>query len=38
MAAAMPVGRAPRAQFDLMNGIRPGESLRVGDRIKLVTE
>ena len=38
LAAAMPVGRAPRAQFDLMNGIRPGKSLRVADRVKLATD
>ena len=36
MARAMPVGNAPRARFDLLNGLRPGESLRVGDWVKLV--
>jgi predicted Zn-dependent protease len=35
MAAAMPVP-APRATFDLINGLRPGRGLRVGDAIKLV--
>ncbi len=38
MAAAMPVGEASRAQFDLMNGIRPGGKLRVGDEVKVVTD
>ena len=36
MARAMPVGNAPQARFDLLNGLRPGESLRVGDWVKLV--
>jgi predicted Zn-dependent protease len=35
MAAAMPVP-APRATFDLINGLAPGRVLRVGDAIKLV--
>jgi predicted Zn-dependent protease len=38
MAGAMPVGAASRAKFDLINGLRPGRSLRVGDAIKLVGE
>ena len=38
MAAGMPVGVAPRAQFDLINGFRPGRTLRVGDAVKVVTE
>lgn len=38
MADAMPVGAASRARFDLINGLRPGRSLRVGDAIKLVGE
>ncbi len=37
MAAAMPVG-APRAQFNVLNGLRPGDGLRVGDWIKLVAD
>lgn len=36
LAAAMPVGNAPRARFDLLNGLSRGGSLRVGDLIKLV--
>ena len=36
LASAMPVGNAPRARFDLLNGLAPGESLRVGDVVKLV--
>ena len=36
LAAAMPVGNAPLARFDLLNGLGPGESLRVGDVIRLV--
>jgi predicted Zn-dependent protease len=36
LASAMPVGNAPRARFDLLNGLGPGESLRVGDVVKLV--
>ena len=36
LASRMPVGNAPRARFDLLNGLGPGESLRVGDVIKLV--
>ncbi len=38
MAAAMPVGAAPRARFDLLNGLAPGQRLRVGDEVKLVGE
>lgn len=38
MAAAMPVGAGSRAKFDLMNGLRPGRSLRVGDAVKLVED
>jgi predicted Zn-dependent protease len=37
MAAAMPIPAA-RAQFEVLNGLRPGERLRVGDRIKLVAD
>ena len=36
LAATMPVGNAPLARFDLLNGLGPGESLRVGDVVKLV--
>jgi predicted Zn-dependent protease len=36
LAAAMPVGNAPLARFDLMNGLGPGDSLRVGDVVRLV--
>ena len=36
LASAMPVGNAPRARFDLLNGLAPGESLRLGDVVKLV--
>jgi len=36
LASGMPVGNAPRARFDLLNGLAPGESLRVGDVVKLV--
>lgn len=35
MAAAMPVPAA-RAEFEVMNGLRPGDALRVGDLVKLV--
>ena len=38
MAGGMPIGAASRARFDLINGLRPGRSLRVGDAIKLVSE
>ncbi len=38
MARTMPVGAASRARFDLLNGLSPGRSLRVGDRVKLVGE
>ena len=38
MAGGMPIGAASRAWFDLINGLRPGRSLRVGDAIKLVSE
>jgi predicted Zn-dependent protease len=36
IASAMPVGNASRARFDLLNGLGPGGSLRVGDVVKLV--
>ena len=36
LASSMPVGNAPRARFDLLNGLAPGESLRLGDVVKLV--
>src|SRR5688572_1267729 len=29
LASSMPVGNAPRARFDLLNGLAPGESLRL---------
>ena len=38
MASAMPVGAGSRAKFDLINGLSPGRSLRVGDAVKLVTD
>ena len=38
MASGMPVGAASRAKFDLINGLRPGRGLRVGDAVKLVSE
>jgi predicted Zn-dependent protease len=38
MARGMPVGAASRAKFDLLNGLTPGRSLRVGDAIKLVSQ
>ena len=37
LATTMPVGNAPRARFDLLNGLAPGASLRVGDLVKLVS-
>jgi predicted Zn-dependent protease len=36
LASTMPVGNASRARFDLLNGLGPGASLRVGDVVKLV--
>lgn len=38
LAAAMPVGAAARARFDLINGLGPRQGLRVGDEVKLVGE
>jgi predicted Zn-dependent protease len=38
LAEAMPVGAAARARFDLLNGLRPSDGLRVGDEVKLVGE
>jgi predicted Zn-dependent protease len=38
LASGMPVGTAARARFDLLNGLRPGMALRVGDAVKLVGE
>lgn len=37
MARGMPVGDAAQARFDLLNGLGPGSSLRVGDLVKLVS-
>jgi predicted Zn-dependent protease len=37
LAEAMPV-EAPRETFELLNGLRPGRVLRVGDEVKLVGE
>ncbi len=36
MAAGMPVGAGSRALFDVINGLRPGKSLRIGDAVKVV--
>lgn len=36
LASAMPVGPGARARFDLLNGLTPGQSLRVGDWVKLI--
>jgi predicted Zn-dependent protease len=38
MASEMPVGAGSRARFDLMNGLKPGSRLRVGDAVKLVSD
>lgn len=37
LAEGMPV-EAPRATFDLLNGLRPGRSLRLGDLVKVIAE
>ena len=34
---AMPV-EAPRETFELLNGLRPGRTLRAGDQVKLIDE
>ncbi len=38
LADGMPVGAGSRAWFDLINGLRPGQGLRVGDAVKVVVE
>ena len=37
LVEAMPV-EAPRETFELLNGLRPGKTLHVGDRVKLIVE
>lgn len=38
LASAMPVGPGARAWFQVLNGLHPGDGLRVGEEIKLVVE